>query len=148
MMKRPYDQASYQQWRSKFPWTDEQFAIELDVLAAAVKEQSDFMHSRYVRLAELARAGRISAKIVSLCLGALIKTCSVAGCGKKALYRIGTEGRCSTHRMVTTAAVQDYNRRKALKSAAYDAERKKRDDRDLQTKSLRATSRYSKKGNS
>jgi|SRR3989344_1483032 len=98
------DQGVYERWRSKFPWTDEEIASALESMAVEATE-----HHRsnskiiFTACARQVRAGRLSANIVKMVLPILVKYCGVCGLdGKevKAIYRMGTHGRCSKHKHI------------------------------------------------
>jgi hypothetical protein len=89
----------YQRWRASVPWTDDQ-------IACAIEEQASHlplgpMRSTMILAAADVRDGeRISIKIFSWAVPVLVTTCGI--CGKPAMYRMGTIGRCSAHRDVPT----------------------------------------------
>ncbi len=99
MIKRVFSEEGYASWRKTVPFTDEQIATQLEADAALfARDGNDFMSRKYLWRAERVRAGHLSKYDVEKAWSALITTCSI--CGKKALYRAGSSGRCSTHRMV------------------------------------------------
>jgi hypothetical protein len=95
---------SYQDWRAKVPFSNDEIASQLEADAEAMSLHPD-VHPKAVS-DFLARAARVRSGYVYITdlrcvLGALIKTCEI--CGKKALYRTGSKGRCSAHRHVADA---------------------------------------------
>lgn len=93
-------------WRDAIPFTDDQIA---DALLQAgqvpvARGSLDYHLRMYSRMADWVRSGHLSSKILGLALPYLVKTCSAlqdgTPCGRKAIYRIGREGRCSRHRDV------------------------------------------------
>ena len=109
-------QAGYDRWRRGIPFTDEEIAAQLDADAEALEATGDRGDAWLAKSrrwnASQARKGRLTREGLGLALDALVKTCAV--CGKKALYRLGTFGRCSAHRHVLEPEVE---RSKAIKNA-------------------------------
>src|SRR4029453_13714781 len=84
----------YRAWRATIKHTDEAIAGALDRQA-----EGEHDRERRVLLRELARTcrrGYVGKEAVHEAMPALVTTCAL--CDKKALYTIGTEGRCSDHR--------------------------------------------------
>src|SRR5262245_16944587 len=86
----------YQAWRSRIPFTDGEVAGVLEVAAAA--ESRWPKRGELQELARRCRRGYVGKVAVAAAARYLVTTCGV--CGGKALYHIGTEGRCSEHRRV------------------------------------------------
>lgn len=98
-MKDKDSDGRYAEWRKTIPFTDEQIATQLEADAALfAKDGNDFMARKYLWRAGRVREGFVCTFDVHRVWSSLIKTCAI--CGKKALYRAGSSGRCSTHRLV------------------------------------------------
>ena len=95
---RPRPQPSaeaYAHWRRSIPYTDAQILRALE--AGAAEAPNAFVAYRWRHLAKhLAHTGRLAGVALRMALPYLVTTCTV--CGKTALYRYGTEGRCQAHR--------------------------------------------------
>ena len=132
---RRYTPEGYRQWRATLPWTDEEF--EMACLAEAAASPTVFLRQRYEQWAGLARRGWICGFMLRVAIPRLVKRCAL--CGKKALYRLGNEGRCRTHRDVAERYTAARQQRFAAKAAEVQAQHTSFDDRDLSTQSLRQT---------
>ena len=132
-------QARYQQWRRRWPWTDEQFAAALEADAATGELTCPFLAARYRYWAGQCRKGRVSMATVRHTLPRLITSC--AYCAKKALYRIGIEGRCRAHRDLPSAGKTWNRKRHEEQNYACSMDRKKADYRDLARKSQSGAAR-------
>lgn len=106
---KPYPPSSYDEWRASVPWSNEAIAEAYEAQAAAARaNKNEFLERKFQAGADYLRAGkRLSAKMLNYALPWLVKECTVVEdgqpCGRKALYRIGREGRCSRHRDIKTA---------------------------------------------
>ena len=118
----------YRQWRIRIPYTDAEIADQLARDADAVQRNPQYAAKLRSR-ANRARQGDVSSSDVGRVLDALIRDCAI--CGKKALYRTGHEGRCSTHRLVQSAAAAHRVARIEAHSTAREHDRKIADHRDL-----------------
>lgn len=93
---------SYYDWRRKVPWTDAEIAAALR--EAATAEPNAYMAEKRRNAADfLERTGRLSSGLLGLALPFLVRVCDVVDasghlCGKPALYRYGSHGRCRTHK--------------------------------------------------
>ena len=129
----PFNAERYREWRKTLPFTDEQMAAQFERDADAIAATSEFLASRYRHRAQQVRKGYVSRADIRQVLNALITTCGVSGCQKRALYRVGHQGRCSTHRLVPEVKSQARRAWLDVKSreinaavAAYDATEKSR----------------------
>ena len=120
---------TYAAWRRSLPWTDAQLAEACRAEAQAAP--NDFLRARYERHATRADQGSINRSILRLALPRLIQVCTI--CGKPALYRWGTEGRCRAHRLLKPSFIHDREQRIEQRDHAYDERERKR---------RRADSRY------
>lgn len=92
---------SYESWRESVRFTDEEIATQLERDAEVFERDGNtFMAHRYRHRAERVRIGRVCIYDVHRVFSALMKTCGIEGCGKKALYRSGNTGLCSAHRHI------------------------------------------------
>lgn len=119
---------SYADWRAGVPFTDAEViaALEQD----AEHQPNDYMRQKRLRDANyLRRTGRLSSGILGLALPYLVRICSV--CGKVALYRYGSHGRCKTHKWDAPADVRRaFKERDAMageRGAMFDREDRIRD---------------------
>jgi hypothetical protein len=93
---------SYQDWRDAVPFTDAEVCAALREAAAV--EVNTFMAQKRLRAAEfLERTGKLSSGMLGLALPFLVRVCDIVGpegalCGKPALYRYGSHGRCRAHK--------------------------------------------------
>jgi hypothetical protein len=117
----------YLDWRSSIPFTDEEIALQLEADAKAVSH-NDFYADKLRKRASRVREGYLSRGDLARVLDALITTCGI--CGKKALYRTGTEGRCYTHRRLLSSPARNRVKRLEDRSAVHEEERLARDYRD------------------
>jgi hypothetical protein len=99
---RKFNPEQYRQWRATVKWTDTQIVAALREYAEGLThEQQKYLRDRVEYEANrIEQTGRMSGIALTHALHVLIKFCDVDDCGKKALYRVGGEGRCSKHRMV------------------------------------------------
>jgi len=139
-MVTPWSAATYAAWRKTLPWTDEEFASAVE--AEAEVAPNDFMRTRYLRFAAMARKGHINRYVLRWALPRLITTCFF--CGKTALYRVGVEGRCREHRLSTvstpaTTYKAKRSRRDDVCSSDRQAARKDNDDKTLRRGISRAS---------
>jgi hypothetical protein len=94
--------APYAEWRATIPFTNAEVAQAiLDEVAEAVCSQDEWKERQRKVAAYLLAGGDLTPAELHLMLPRLIKRCNV--CGRKALYRVKMEGRCSQHRMVRAA---------------------------------------------
>lgn len=101
----------YQRWRARIPFSNEAFAAVYDTFVS--ENENSFMADLFrKRAAKLRAGGRVSKRDLRNCLGDLITKCGI--CGKPALYRYGSQGRCRTHR--SDAPLFAYQRRIALEA--------------------------------
>ena len=100
----------YEQWRARLPFTDEQILEALQQLKVSCENAgSSYLVYRTERtIQHFSKTRRLSGKIYALALPWLVTTCF---CGKKALYRMGSQGRCKKHRLVTTIGREVYQAR-------------------------------------
>jgi hypothetical protein len=130
---------SYARWRATIPYTQEQIAAALLEAAEGLESLSPYVAEGYRRSAAwVTRTGRLYKAVLVKALAHLVKTCDVpdeAGkpCGKKALYRAGTSGRCSAHRLVTNEWILARRRRMEEKSIQISDNRKDRDTHALRS---------------
>lgn len=95
--------ATYDLWRGYIPFTDEQIAAAMVEAASHEKEWLAEKYRYYA--AKLRRDHRLSKPALRVALPYLVRRCGVCaldGIERTALYRYGSEGRCSAHRLVTT----------------------------------------------
>ena len=112
-----FNKDSYNRWRASVPFTDEQIAAKLEADAGLFRRDgNEFMASRLERRASQVRIGRVSKFDVGRVIDTLITSCAI--CGKKALYRSGSGGRCSTHRLV----VDSYAMRRRVRLEARESD--------------------------
>lgn len=133
-------QEAFRTWRSSIPFTDEQIARALEQAAYEVEgtdNRAQWVKRNCLYYADLVRRlGRVTSKTLSAALPFLVTTCGL--CGKRALYRVGPEGRCSTHRLVPLQLTKRAVRRdREAKASAFEEERKARDARDRYTGTTR-----------
>lgn len=105
---------SYEAWRASVQFSNEQIA---DALARAFADgpSNDFIEKRHRSAIAYVRTGHLTSKLLAIALPYLVTTCVV--CGKKALYRWGSTGRCRAHRDIKTAIQVEYSRwRESLNS--------------------------------
>lgn len=110
---------NYTRWRSTIPWNNIQIATA--IRAAANAEKTDWMRERTrLKAVHLLKTGKLNRWALGVALPFLITTCAL--CEKKALYRIGTMGRCSEHKTVGLEAAHVLaNQRVDAKSASRNA---------------------------
>lgn len=129
-------------WRASLPWSDEEIAAALRRLADEFESNGEqFMAIAYRNKAEwLLRTHMLYSTILRMAIPELIKTCNVvegdAVCGKTALYRTGTNGRCRKHRMVTCQEADARRRRIEERSSHEEREGKIIDRQDRARRSL------------
>ena len=117
----------YRKWRARIPFTDEEIARALD---AEADWRASAVQGNWLReVARRCRAGWVSAKALSEALPRLVTVCAL--CPKKALYRMGSEGRCAAHRLVQSAGMQARQARLNSRGEETQAVRKAHDYRDL-----------------
>lgn len=135
---------TYTRWRSRFPWTDAQFAQVYDERATAMDaDGNDFVANKYRRRATQIRLGHLSAYDLRFCLDALITVC--ACCGKKALYRYGKEGRCSMHRLVTTPGFEWWRQQMEQRRTVIEQQLRETDAADKAKRRLAKTFRSTRR---
>lgn len=118
----------FARWRATVPFTDEQIIAALLEHAARCPPGSGEARD-HAFWADVVKRTGLTAKAYRRALPILVKTCAI--CGKKALYRMGSEGRCSAHRsQLTRGAVytRDLCRQK---SASIEAAKKRSDYKAL-----------------
>jgi hypothetical protein len=124
-LRIPLTDESYKKWRETIPYTDEEIIKVLnDILVRCPARSST--RTAYQNSIDKIRAGRLSAGILNLATPFLVKTCAICAKGgkvRKAIYHIGTVGRCSEHRLISTP-VRDAIRREideqySLKNAEF-----------------------------
>jgi hypothetical protein len=116
------DDAGYHRWRARIPFTNEEIAAALDrkyhePCAVASYRKSEWLDRQHARMIARVLAGHLTGSIYSAALPYLVQRCSL--CGKKALYRIGSLGRCREHRDVPApsraAVVQRFEQQQGAK---------------------------------
>lgn len=124
--------ATYEEWRATIPFTNEQIVAAMREHAKI--QMTPYWVERWNGFADhIEKTGRVGKAALGAALPFLVKYCAV--CGKKALYRVGCEGRCSGHRFVVQAAVA---RARAERNRVGDADRERagRDQALLNKQSL------------
>ena len=119
-------------WRAQISFTDVQIAEAIREEAAIYDDTHDgrFLRQRFEKLAaHLLKTGRLSKHMLRIALPRLVKYCAL--CGKTALYRYGTDGRCSKHRLERPAWMAGWNqirenREDTYMSGVQDKERGKK----------------------
>lgn len=115
-----FDEASYARWRGRIPFTDDDIIAALERNVAA--QPNDYMRGVATNaLAWFRDKRRLSGRVYKMALPFLVQRCSIPGCGKKALYRFGSEGRCKDDRMVTPEFVKERARSIAARQAEIEA---------------------------
>lgn len=114
---------TYESWRRTIPFTNEQiiavFEEYLDNLEKSAGKRSASMVAWYRNEVNwLKKTGRLKAKVVAFVLPLMVKVCAV--CGKKALYRYGTEGRCSKHRDVRPGFIIAAQKDREVRASVYE----------------------------
>jgi hypothetical protein len=117
----PFDKSRYDRWRARIPFTDEQI---LEAMAARIADEPNPFMKRILtyHADRFNRTRMLSSRALNDALPRLVKLCAV--CGKKALYRVGYEGRCSTHRMVKADWSKEYELKLKMRSEAICAREK------------------------
>lgn len=141
-LRKPLTPEGYAGWRATIRWTDEEIAAALEELATEIEPSAHRKHEAELlrkHAVYLRQTGRLTMQILRGALPMLSKACNI--CGKKALYRTGDEGRCSKHRDVPAAAVIAKNERLGLRAKEQQRNRARRDDRDIQTGTLKQCAR-------
>lgn len=116
---------SYQEWRDTIPWSSKQIADAMR-LYVPVKDHNGFMAEKYRKWADhVESTGRVSSRALGVALPFLVTKCEL--CERKALYRLGSVGRCSKHRDVKDAGVE---RQRAFRNALSAEKQRAWDDRD------------------
>ena len=104
MAVRPWasdaDQERYRRWRSNIPFTDGQIADAILEDDRLNPKRNDHTTQVAEYWAARCREGFVTARSYCRALPHLVRACGI--CGRKALYRIGSTGRCSRHRDVPT----------------------------------------------
>lgn len=95
--------ARYAIWRASIPWSNDQIACALEARVAE-SPLGDYRSLLITVAAQVRDGERFSKKVLNWALPLLVTTCGI--CGKSALYRMGTMGRCSLHRDAATAGVR------------------------------------------
>lgn len=109
----------YARWRATVPFTDEQIASALEMVASEwLAAGEPFKAERYQRLAAFTRTGKLLRVALSQALPYLILKCAM--CDRKALYRHGSEGRCRLHRAVTTDYIAGRESRQRKRDQFFD----------------------------
>jgi hypothetical protein len=120
------DPERYAAWRSSLPWSDEAIAAVLDREGDDYEAAgSSFMARKMRRLAEAARNGRVFSITLRHALPRLVESCEI--CGKTAMYRYGSAGRCRQHKMDTPTFVTARRARLEAKASAWDRELESQD---------------------
>lgn len=89
----------YASWRASIPFTDEDIASAIDAEAAALLASNRYHGAQTLTyVASRVRIGRVSGFAIRVAMDRLVTKCAL--CSKKALYRIGHEGRCSEHKTI------------------------------------------------
>lgn len=91
----PWDEARYRAWRATIPFTDDAIATCLERLAQS-EAPNDYIAARYRHSAAYVRQGHLTRQILGQVLADLVAVCSL--CGRPALYRYGSHGRCRAHK--------------------------------------------------
>lgn len=126
------------EWRATIPFTNEEIAAAFRQIAdEAPRAEESWREDRRQIAAYLEAGGLLTKAMLMPVLSRLVKTCAV--CGRKAIYRYGTAGRCSKHRDVVPAWEAEERRRFAARSRDIAERRAMRDDRDLRHGSARQT---------
>lgn len=139
----PFDHSKYQAWRESVGFSDEQIAAGLEKLAAELPPNAHYMRNKYLDRAKRCREGRVSAADVATALPTVIEKCNVVEhgveCGKKALYRQGSQGRCRAHKHILEAFTKSRLLRFAARSEMIEKMQRERDRRDLERLHLHRT---------
>lgn len=91
----------YAKWLESLPWTQEEIIAALNSEAEAFRASGQEFFARQTEWSAWSCSrGWLTSKGFAFALPRLITTCGVEGCSRKALYRAGLQGRCSTHRLV------------------------------------------------
>lgn len=94
---KAFDVAAYAIWRGYIPFSDEAIASALESEALDLETSGKDYHAGRLRVrAARVRLGHVSRMDLRYALGRLVTLCGV--CGKTALYRYGSQGRCRAHR--------------------------------------------------
>jgi hypothetical protein len=104
-------QGSIETWRATIPWTDDQISAALDAEAEETERANDtrgggsWLSDKLRRAAaHLRSTHRLSSWMLRYAVPRLVKSCGI--CGKTALYRYGSAGRCREHRKVVPERVE------------------------------------------
>ena len=125
---------SYQLWRSKIPWTDEEIVSALerskaDIALLTSEARRIYLMNLTTRSIDQVRRGRLSRNVLVFVLPFLVTKCKI--CGKKAIYRMGNEGRCSGHRDVRSVGFEWNLKQHDLRSAKISEKREENERRFL-----------------
>ena len=115
MTRIGFNRSSYDAWRATVPFTDDQIADAIEAEANDVVSVNAFKARQYRFYADRCRAGFVSSRSLGMALGRLVKSCAI--CGRKALYRVGSNGRCSLHRDIKSGYKIAAQERRELRSA-------------------------------
>lgn len=131
---------AFRSWRATLPFTDEEFVAAFERLARAVEHENSYLANLYRNQGQwLTKTGRLNQKMVSMALLELIKTCSI--CGKKALYRTSSEGRCSKHRDIKSKYVIEKLKRKEQLHQLMHRSKIRSDDYTLKQQSFKSAAK-------
>jgi hypothetical protein len=126
-------------WRASIPFTDEQIAAAIET--AGIETGNEHLQARYQGSADFVRrTGRLTRWILGVALHRLVVRCEF--CDKTALYRVGSAGRCSAHKGITSAYKAAARARWEARSEMVGQERKASDQRDLAQRSVRASRKF------
>lgn len=125
-MSGRWSDARYAEWRKMIPYSDDDVAEALKMMAeGAEAEGNHFLRDRYLSWLERGeRHKTFPPFVLKAVLPYLIKTCDI--CGAQALYRQGVEGRCRTHKDITTAGVRARRERFEDRSRVIEEVERKR----------------------
>lgn len=117
----PMSQADFKAWRATIPFTDKEIA---DCIRAQrdryLRDGAEHMAAHMDRWANAVEKGFVTGKAAAFAATFLVNKCAL--CGGKALYRWGTEGRCSKHRMDKPAWYREKEARLRARQADFEFE--------------------------
>lgn len=130
----------YAAWRASVPFTNEQIADVLLEEADELREQgNEYLALNREYLAAQAIRNRVSRVALRHALPRLVRWCAV--CGKTALYRYGSSGRCRAHRLALDCYFERKLKRLDACSGFLEAMAKKRAIADISAERFRRTKR-------
>lgn len=125
--KRLFSPEEFARWRATIPFTDAQ-------ILEALEQHRDTHQVKYFRqcidstIRSFRKTGHLSKFILRVTVPLLVKWCGI--CGKVALYRQGTTGRCKVHRMVPVAHREERLARLSTRASEISLEARGRDQRE------------------